>query len=203
MAWYDSLVIWRETGAGHEAPETDGFVGGRYHGRLSADGRYQSDRSPFVPDDLAAAADLAGALDEFLPRVAPTELAVGRVWRDSTGWEIRRLDDGRQGGERVQRFRWTWTRRLSERHAAGDSLAVRLEQQSQERGELSWSDAAGPVAWQRTVRVNAHVPAREGVTRSITTVVNQEIEVLRLPDHPACARIRSRGSGPGLERNEP
>lgn len=183
-AWYDSLAVWRETAAGTEHADTDGFVGGRYRGRLQPDGRFEAVVHPFVPDQLATLADLRRALDDFFPPLPPAPLARGSVWT-GPALEIRRLDDAHQGGVAVERFRWTRAGVREEPVAAGDSL-VTVRQETRERGDLSWSAAHGPLAWERRIRVDARVPERQGVLRAMTSTIEQEVRVTRRTGHPVC-----------------
>ena len=186
-AWYDSLAVWRETESGREAPETDGFVGGRYEGILTTEGRYRRLRDPFVPAPLADLADLDGVLDEFLPRLAPASLQSGERWTDSVGFEIHRLADTRVDDRTLPRYGWSADRRAKERLAAGeDSLPLELEQRTRETGELTWSPGYGPLAWSRAITVDASVPARLAVKRSLASRLEQRVRVFQLFDHPAC-----------------
>lgn len=177
-AWYDSLDVWRETAAGRESPETDGVVGGRFRGVLQAAGTYRPVKVPFIPDELAEVADLAAVMDDFLPLLPPTPLAVGQQWSDTTGLSIRRLPDG----ARTQRYRWTATRRRGDRYAASDSLSVTLDQVIKETGELEWSPALGPLRWTRRINVSARIPATGGVKRPVRSAVEQTVTVTRRPD---------------------
>ncbi|MGE0438893.1 MAG: hypothetical protein AB7S39_00280 [Gemmatimonadales bacterium] len=180
-AWYDSVSVWRAEGPDRLEPDTDGFLGGRYRGTLDRRGRYQPSRTPYVPDDVAEVADLAGALDEFFPRMAPTPLEPGREWRDSTT-VIRRLNDRRQGGRRFQRYQWTRKERTGERVEAGDSLAVTLDQLIDETGELLWSPEYGPLTWSRRIAITARIPATGGVKQGLRSVIDQTVEVVRRTD---------------------
>jgi hypothetical protein len=184
-AWYDSLAVWRDTEAGRESAETEGFLGGRYRGRLGSDGRYQSRARPFVPDDLASLVDLGGAMDDFLPRLPAEELEPGRTWRDTTGLVIRRLHDQGHGGQRVRRYHWSGDAR-SGRRVTADSLTLPVDQRVRETGELLWSSRWGPLSWQRTVVVDARVTAGEDGARALDTTVEQEVRVTRRSDHAAC-----------------
>lgn len=184
--WYDSLKVWRVTSTGLEKPDTDGFVGGRYRGILTAVGSWRSVAVPFVPNDVAEVADLQGVMAEFFPLLAPVELKPGREWVDSTGWKVRRRDDQREGGQIVKRYEWTGTRRAGDTTSVGDSAVVSVDQIIRETGELRWSDRLGPLGWSRHVVVNARIPARGGVKRPVTTVVEQDITVTRLLDPAAC-----------------
>lgn len=184
--WYDSLVVWRESGGEREQPELDGFLGGRYRGLLAPDGGYSSIRDPFVPAEVAEVADLATAMDDFFPRLPPVELARGKTWSDS-GRTVRRLADRRDPSGPLARYEWTLSARRGERYPAADTLAVVLDQVIEERGELLWSDRFGPQSWTRRIVVTARIPATGGVRRSIRSVVEQEIDVVRRYDlDPNC-----------------
>jgi hypothetical protein len=184
--WYDSLEVWRESDGDREVPEVEGFLGGRYRGLVAADGRYQSLRQPFVPADLAEVADLGGAMADFLPRLPPVELPMGKSWADSAG-SIRRLADRRDPSGPLARYQWTAATRRGDRHPAADSLAVFLEQQIREEGELLWSDRLGPQSWTRRIMVTARIPATGGVRRSVRSIVDQTIDVVRRYDLvPSC-----------------
>ena len=187
-AWYDSLEVVRETTSGRESAETDGFLGGRYRGVLGADGRYQSRKVPFVPDDLATQIDLEAALDEFFPRLPPEGLAVGREWKDGQGFSIRRQDDSRERVGIVAHYSWTDTRRAGETIPAGDTVSVRLDQLIKERGEMAWSDRFGPLSWIRHLTINARIPAIGGVRQGIHSVVVQDVSVIRRFDLESACR---------------
>lgn len=180
-AWYDSLTVWREDGSERSEPPTDGFLGGRYRGLLNTDGHYRSLHDPFVPAEVAEVADLAGTLDDFLPRLPPVRLVAGREWRDSTT-VIRRIGNRRVGAEAVERYQWTATSRRGDRYPAADSLEVTLDQLIEEQGELLWSPAFGPLSWSRKIKITARIPRTGGVKRSIRSIVDQEIDVVRRPE---------------------
>jgi hypothetical protein len=193
-AWYDTLEVWRVTGTGREAPNVDGFLGGRYRGGLTADGRYTETAAPFVPPDLAQVADLGPMMEDFFPRLPPIEVPIGREWRDTTGLAIKRLPDGKDRRGTVRRYSWTRTHRVAERVEASDSVTIAVEQLVKEEGELRWSVAIGPLGWTRHLVISAHVPAREGVKRSVQTVIEQDITATRRSDDPVCAG-EQRGGG--------
>ena len=177
-AWYDSLEVWRETGAGREAPETDGVVGGRFRGVLQPNGTYLPVKAPFIPDDLAEVADLAAVMDDFLPVLPAAPLAPGQQWSDTAGYTIHRLPDA----AKAQHYRWTSTRRRGDRYAATDSLAVTLDQLIKETGELAWSAERGPLSWTRQINISARIPATGGVKRSIRSTIDQTVTVARRAD---------------------
>lgn len=184
--WYDSLVVWRESGGEREQPELDGFLGGRYRGILAPDGRYTSIRDPFVPAEVAEVADLAGAMDDFFPRLPRIDLARGKTWSDS-GLTVRRLTDRRDPSGPLARYQWTLSARRGDRYPAADTSAVMLDQVIDEQGELIWSDRFGPQSWSRRITITARIPATGGVRRSIRSVVEQEIDVVRRYDlDPNC-----------------
>lgn len=185
-AWYDSLAVWRATDAGRESPDVEGFLGGRYRGVLSPTGRYRPTAVPFVPDEVADVADLASVIGEFFPRIPTVELAPGREVVDSAGWKIRRLNDRRDGTEIVRRFEWNGTRRVGDSTAVADSLSVVIDQNIREAGELAWSARYGPLGWTRHLIINARIPARGGVKRGITSVIEQDITVNRRFELPGC-----------------
>jgi hypothetical protein len=190
-AWYDTLAVWRTTDTGRESPDVDAVVGGRYRGVLRPTGEYLGRTVPFLPDEVADVADLSLVMNEFFPVLPPVDLAIGKSWRDSTGLEIRRVPDRRDGGETMRRFEWTGVRRLAQR-TEFDSLTVMVDQLIREKGALDWSPRLGPVAWTRHLLINASVPARGGVRRPMTSAIEQEISVSRRFDLESCG-----GSGGG------
>src|SRR6185503_3571497 len=103
-AWYDSLTVSRTSPEGVLAPDTDGLLGGRYRGMLSPAGHYTPDARPFVPDEVAEVSDLGAALDDLLPPLPPSALAIGEHWRDGSGLELSRLPDSLVGGRVVRRL---------------------------------------------------------------------------------------------------
>jgi hypothetical protein len=195
QAWYDTLAVWRLTGSGREEPNVEGFLGGRYRGTLTRDGRYAGLAWPFVPPDLAQLADLAPVMDDFLPRLPLIDLPVGREWSDTTGLTIKRQPDTRDRTGSVRHYTWTSTRRIADRIDATDSVAIALEQLVKEEGDLRWSPKAGPSSWTRHLAISAHVPAREGVKQSVQTAIEQDITVTRRPDDPICAAAKGGGEG--------
>jgi hypothetical protein len=196
QAWYDTLAVWRVTGSGREEPNVEGFLGGRYRGTLTRDGRYSGLAWPFVPPDLAQLADLGPVMDDFLPRLPPIDLPVGREWSDTTGLTIKRQPDTRDRTGPVRHFSWTSTRRVADRIDATDSVAIALEQLVKEEGDLRWSAKLGPSSWTRHLVINAHVPAREGVKRSVQSEIAQDITVTRRPGDSVCGVVKGGGEGP-------
>jgi hypothetical protein len=187
-AWYDSLAVWRQSREVRLTPDTEGLLGGRFRGTLSPTGEYRSRAVPFVPDEVAEIADLAGELDDFLPRLAPTALAPGAGYRDSTGFRLRRLSDATTAFGRVQRYEWTRAQKATSTRQAEDTIEVGVEEAHLETGSLVWSPRDGPISWTRRIVVNARIPARGPVKRSLHSQVQQEIWVTRRLGHPACPR---------------
>lgn len=182
-AWFDSLVVWRETSGGREEPDAEGLLGGRFRGTLSATGEYRRLKVPFVPDEVAQVADVSAFFDEFFPRLPGAPLGVGKTWSDSTGLTVRRLADGRGG---VRRLEWTWDRRTTNREEVDDTLAVTVVQLIKERGQLTWSDQVGPLSWTRQVVITARIPGTGGVRRPLTSTVTQDVAVSRRVESEPC-----------------
>ena len=98
-AWYDSLASDAREPRRNLTPDTDGLLGGRYRGTLTAPAATRRQARPFVPDEVAEVAELGGALEDLLPAAAAGGApAVGRRWTDSAGLELRRLADSAAGG---------------------------------------------------------------------------------------------------------
>jgi hypothetical protein len=177
--WLDTLSVWRRSEEDSLAPDTDGIIGGRYRGLLSGDGRYRADVRPFVPDPLLEVADLSRALEDLLPRLPPRAIAVGETWGDGTGLEIRRLADSAEA-PRVQRFRLTVRRDVSEAPLRGDSLPLRLRQSIREDGIFAWQAEKGLVARERNITVETYVPAEARVRRPVQARIEQRIRLERM-----------------------
>lgn len=180
-AWFDSLAVWREGSGVRTVPETDGVIGGRFRGALTALGAYRSEESPFVPDDVAAVSDVAGALADFFPPLPERALAVGETLQAEQGWRITRLGDEVSEGRRMARYR---LERSLEAEAAGrfaDSTPVEARRTETEAGVLQWDPERGLVRWERTIRATAAVPAGPGVPRAFRTAIRQRVLVERMP----------------------
>lgn len=178
-AWFDSLRVWRESpGARHE-PDVDGILGGRWIGRLSGDGHWAREQTPFVPDEVAAVMDLRPVLDDFFPLLPRRSLAVGAA-DTSNGRVIRRERDV----VGAWRYRWRLSRRIDPATRDGDSLAARVRQDVEEDGRLVWSPSEGPVRWERTITTTVR-PMIKGVAGGSRGLVRQRVEVVRLA-HRVC-----------------
>lgn len=177
-AWYDSLVVWREGPEGRLVPDTDGLIGGRYRGTLSADGRFTPGTRPFVPDDVAEVTDLGGALTTFLPPLPRAALAVGGRW-DEGGVRIVRRSDSTVSGVPLARYRWIRTAADTAREGGADSLAWSVRTRLQEQGDLVWHPVLGPLAWRRTTIMELDIPVEGPVRRAARTRIEEEARAWR------------------------
>ncbi len=179
-AWFDSLVVWRDTREGKLTPDTDGLIGGRYRGTLGPDGRYVSQTSPFIPGPVAEVTDLSMALNELFPRLSPDRLSAGEEFADTTGWKIRRLSDSSAGGVPLQRYRWTISANTTRATAGEDSLFADVHERTTEDGTLVWHEVSGPLRWDRHIVVDVTVPASGAVKRGLRSRLEQRVSVWRL-----------------------
>lgn len=179
-AWYDSLAVWYDARAGRLVPDTDGLVGGRWHGTVGPTGGVILTVRPFQPPELRAVTDLSDAPLDFLPPLPTVALAPGGSWSDSLGLTIERLSDSAAGV--VERYRWQITSR-TEPPMEQDST-LRLRQEADDKGQFSWSRRDGPRGWSRTVVITTDVGGRTaGAYRGR---VEQRIDVRRVTDPPQC-----------------
>jgi hypothetical protein len=188
-AWYDSLAVRRSNREGSLEPDTDGMIGGRYRGRLTADGGYLSDARPFVPDGVAEVVDLSHALDQLFPRLPPRGLRVGASWRDPAGLEISRLSDSvADGRDTLLRFRARQARTVDSIQARGDTAPIPAKQTIREEETFAWHVKRGLVRTDRRVVVDTDIPGGGTVGRHVQSRVEQRITLERL----------SRGKPPGF-----
>ena len=101
VAWFDSLRAWRSAGGNRIEPDASGVLGGRYRGELLPDGSIVTQVVPFVPEAVREVTELAGVLDDMLPRLPPWVIQVGEEWRSGDSLAIRRLSDSAS----LQRYR--------------------------------------------------------------------------------------------------
>jgi hypothetical protein len=195
--WLDSLTLSRKSAETTITPDTDGLVGGRYRGTLSTRGTYAGRVRPFVPDEVAEVAGMAGALDDFFPPLPGIQLEVGKAWSDSRGLTIRRLPDSSLSG--LPLFRFQLERRTETRSAPkrGDTLAVPLRQVSEEHGVFVWHPLLGLVRRERNIVVQTAVPVSRTVRQPVRSKVEQRIIVARdLTGYPT--RCIKEGTGERL-----
>jgi hypothetical protein len=181
--WYDSLSMRRRTGEDELVPDTDGLIGGRYRGRLGPRGAYVSSASPFVPDEVAEVAELAGAFEDLFPPLPPRSLAAGASWGDSA-LQIRRLADTVVAGHAVRRFGLVSRRVRRETIPHGDTVPVPIRQTISEQGEFTW-DSAGLQRRTRTILVETTIPPNRRIPQAVRSRVEQQVELVRLPA-PRC-----------------
>lgn len=181
VAWFETLRVWRVTGADSLVPDTDGVLGGRFRGTLEADGRYVPRARPFVPEGVREAWDLGAALDVLLPPLPPRALQVGEAWRAGDSLAIRRLADSAS----LQRYRVE--RRVAGRvePAAGDTLTPPFERSVDERANVAWHAADGVVRYERRAVVEVLVPAGGAVKRPVRSRVDERSLLTREGAEPA------------------
>ena len=177
--WLDSLTLIRRSPEATISPDTDGLLGGRYRGVLSATGTYTSEVQPFIPDEVAEVAGMATALEDFFPPLPPVQLAVGKSWSDSTGLTIQRLPDSALSGLPLFRFKLERTGEIRVSAKRGDSLAVPHRQLSEENGSFVWHPNLGLVRRDRNIVVQTSVPVSRTVRRPVRSKVEQRIVVTR------------------------
>lgn len=173
--WFDSLAVWREAGGVREAPETDGVLGGRFHGRLDAAGGLTVTERPWVPDEVGDAGDVASALDDLLPPLPPYALQVGERWRSGDTLELVRLADS-AGAER---YRETRARRLPPPAVVPDSLRPSVRHEEASRGVFVWDRRRGLLRRDRRIEVELDLPAVPGGPAAVRTRLEQRVVLHR------------------------
>ncbi len=184
--WYDSLALRHGSGDTLSSPDTDGLIGGRYRGLLRPAGEYRRLAAPFVPDEVAEAADAAAALDELFPRLPPGPLAVAARWTDGAGLEIERLPDSAAGGRRLQRYALRRRTEASETVPRGDTTPVPLRQTTVDQAGIVWDPAAGLVRHARETVVEATIPAGGRIRAPVRSRIAQQAELTRLSAPASC-----------------
>jgi hypothetical protein len=177
--WLDSLSIWRRSGETSISPDTDGLLGGRYRGTLSAAGAFVSRVRPFVPDEVGEVAGMATALDDFFPPLPQRALGPGQSWTDSAGVTIRRLSDSALSGVLLYRFALEDRHENQQAAVSGDTLPLELRQISRERGTFVWHPTLGLLRRDRRIVVETTVPAGRTVRQTVRSKIEQRITVLR------------------------
>jgi hypothetical protein len=181
--WYDSLSLRRRAVEDELTPDTDGLIGGRYRGLLRPRGAYVPAAKPFVPDEVAEVAELAGEFEDLFPALPPRSLAPGASWGDSA-LQIRRLADTAIGGRPLRRFALTSRRVRRETVPQGDTVPVPIRQTISEQGEFSW-DSVGLHRRTRTILVETTIPPNPRIPHAVRSHVEQQVELVRLPA-PRC-----------------
>jgi hypothetical protein len=193
-AWYDTLAVSRTSPEGVLTPDTDGLLGGRYRGTLSPSGSYTAASRPFVPDEVAEVSDLGAALDDLLPPLPPSALAVGDQWRDGSGLELTRLPDSLARGRPVRRLALRLRSEASRATVRGDTTAIAARQVTMEEGQVDWDAAGGLLRRTRHIVVETSVPAGGPLRAPLRSRLEQDV-VLEQVGHPE----RSEGSADACE----
>ncbi len=184
--WLDSLTVTRRSAETAISPDTDGLLGGRYRGTLTARGAYTGRVSPFVPDNVAEVAGMDKALDDFFPPLPARALSQGEIWTDSLGLTIRRLPDSTLSGVPLYRFE---LEKKSETRAAetpADTLPLPVWQKSYEQGGFVWHPQLGLLRRDRTIVIETTVPPSRSVVQAVRSKVEQRIRLVRDLDRAGC-----------------
>jgi hypothetical protein len=184
--WLDSLTVTRRSEETAISPDTDGLLGGRYRGTLSARGIYTSRNRPFVPDEVAEVAGMHNALDDFFPPLPTRELREGEIWTDSKGLTIRRLPDSALSGVPLYRFQLERRGEARSAETPADTLPLRLQQKSSEQSEFVWHPHLGLLSRDRRIVVETTVPPSRSVYQAVRSKVEQRITLVRDLDPQSC-----------------
>lgn len=180
LVWFDSLTLRRATAAGVLRPDTDGLIGGRYGGRLTPDGRYTAQRTPFLPEGILEVEDLAGEAGDLLPRLPPIPLLPGESWSDSLGMiTISRLEDSTAQGRRLRRYRLERQSLRTESRVAPDSNRYAVSRTETETGRFVWDARQGVLRWTREITSEAEIPAGRPFPRAVRSEIQQRIQLER------------------------
>lgn len=177
--WLDSLALWRQLRASTVRPDTDGLLGGRYQGFLTPDGVYESRKVPFVPAEVAELADMATAVNDFLPPLPDQPLRPGQAWTDSGGVTVRRMADSGMSGVPLYRFHLEDRRTTQAAAVPGDTTVIRLRQTSEEQGTFVWHPSLGLMRRERHIILKTTVPARGIVKQTVRSRIEQRITLRR------------------------
>lgn len=181
VAWFDSLVVWRSAAGMRVEPDASGVLGGRYRAELLPDGTMTTSTVPFVPQEVREVTDLAGVLDDMLPRLPPRVLQSGEEWRSGDTLAIKRLSDSAG----TQRYRVQLLREGPVPPPPGDTLSPTYTRQLDDRGIAVWLPSRGVVRFEHDITVEANVPATRAVRVPARSLVEQHIVLERLPDPSA------------------
>lgn len=192
-AWYDSLHTWRDSPEGRLRPDTDGLIGGRFRGWVTASGLVTLGTRPFIPDELAEVSDLGTAFTTFLPALPDTALDVGGIWDDGRGGRIIRRADSTGSDATLQRFRWTRTVTDTVHEVEADSLGYEIRSTMREDGHLVWHPRLGPLAWHRDVVTEVDIPADGAVRRPVRSRVEERLQGWRRSEKIEGSREKSSG----------
>ncbi len=177
--WLDSLGLWRRSAETTIRPDTDGLIGGRYRGTLSAHGAYSSKVRPFVPDEVAEVSGMGSALDDFFPPLPPSRLKPGQSWSDSLGVTIRRLPDSALSGVLLYRFALDSQGKTTSAETQADTVPLEVRQNSQEHGSFVWHPTLGLLRRERRIVVETAVPPGKSVRQAVRSKLEQQILLQR------------------------
>ena len=186
--WWDSLSVWREADGLRSTPETDGLLGGRYVGTLGAHGGWTGTQLPFIPDDVAAIADLTGVPDDLLPLLPPDTLRVGGAWSDTAGTTVTRLADSVSRGRRWRRFSIKRESDHEEERNVGGPKPAHVSDTESESGQLTWDPVVGPWRWDRSIVAETRIVADP--TRAFRSRLEERITLQRVTADPAECVVR-------------
>jgi hypothetical protein len=178
-AWYDSLAVSREGPESTLTPDTDGLLGGRFRGRLAVTGTYAAEARPFVPDEVAEVADLAGAMEDLLPPLPPVALAPDQSWGDGSSLELRRLADSTAGDRVIQRLALRARSESGLADVRSDTLQLPAREVTVEDGRLDWDPLAGLVRRVRHIVVETSVPAGGPLKLPLQSRLEQTVTLTR------------------------
>ena len=181
VAWFDSLRAWRSAGGNRLEPDASGVLGGRYRGQLLPDGSIVTQAVPFVPQEVREVTELAGVLDDMLPRVPPRALQVGEEWRSGDSLAIKRLSDSAS----LQRLRIQLTREGLVPPPPGDTLTPTYSRTLSDRGIAAWDPVRGPMRYDHAITVEASVPVGGAIRSPARSLVEQQVLLERRADPPA------------------
>ncbi len=178
-AWYDSLILSRESPEVTLRPDTDGLIGGRFRGTLSSDGRYSEMTRPYIPDDVAEVADVGRTLEDLLPPLPPRPLAVGEQWADRAGLELHRIADSSASGRPVRRLLLRSTSRTDTAAVRGDTIQLPATEVTTEVGEVDWDTERGLLRRTRHIVTETTVPAGGPLKLPLRSRMEQQTELTR------------------------
>lgn len=180
VAWFDSLRVWRSAGGNRVEPDASGVLGGRYRGELLPDGSTVTQVVPFVPQAVLEVTELAGVLDDMLPRLPPRVLQNGEEWRSGDTLAIRRMSDSAS----LQRYRIQLSRQGTVPPPPGDTLTPTYTRTLSDRGVAAWDPVRGPMRYDHAITVEASVPVGGAIRSPARSLVQQQIVLERRPDPP-------------------
>jgi len=180
VAWFDSLRAWRSAGGNRIEPDASGVLGGRYRGELLPDGSIASQVVPFVPDAVREVTELAGVLDDMLPRLPPWVIQVGEEWRSGDSLAIKRLSDSAS----LQRYRIQLNREGLVPPPPGDTLTPTYSRTLNDRGIAAWDPMRGPMRYDHAITVEASVPIGGAIKSPARSLVEQQVLLERRADPP-------------------